>query len=538
MIDLVSEPLTTRALSLTDILRFELDANGASVDVDPFFSVLNFAIDGTTGGGAADGQDITLFNSIFTTDSAEDYTATTWDHSGTPEEAANNFANMLRANFLFKDYNITVGYSAGGDVWAITATATEAKTFDDFVFDQSGFSPAFVEFVSINGNAASLNNFRIYYDIFEGADTSTINKLGNTRVAFVPYNSISGEQNAIIDLADQLSNIFALHNFLIDGSTRVREEAGLKREFHLKYGGLNFDSSCNPSYVAGGQTSSFNLVYTAIQRDRLTNFQKFTIIGEPIGSVKWLSDRHATMDIPSDYYETINVYIPDSDDWQDWSLRFSFYDVDDNLLGVETNALDENKVYQVAVGTANLDGFIPNNTTYYTIELIGIELVGGLPTPPQRVFELLRRNIVERNCSKQEIYFIEDLNSYRTVRLENIALSLAGQSRTTAQPLLSDPVSGFYTAEDYANRGGISSRYSEADKVITLQTDRIRRGEKSFYDQLLRSPIHLMKETTVDGLEVIRKIVLTRANRVIFQNGEAVRLNLEFRYNEKLNLLK
>jgi hypothetical protein len=99
MINLISEPLTNRALSLTDVLQFTLDANGASVDANPVFATVLISIDGTTGGGAADGQNITLFDTIFSTDSAEPFTANTWDASGTPEEAATNLGNMLRGEF-------------------------------------------------------------------------------------------------------------------------------------------------------------------------------------------------------------------------------------------------------------------------------------------------------------------------------------------------------------------------------------------------------------------------------------------------------
>lgn len=539
MIDLISEPLTTRALSLTDILQFTLDANGASVDVRPVFSTVLISIDGTTGGGGANGQNITLFDTIFTTDDATPYTANTWDHTGTPEEAATNLGNMLRANFLFREFDITVEYVSAGNVWRVLATATEPKTFDNFIFSGAGFVPAFIDFVAVNGAPAQLNNFRIYYDIFEGVDTATINKLGNTRVAYVPYNSERGEELVTIDLQKQLSNIFQLHNFLTDTTIRVREEEGLKRRFYMKYGGLNFDSSCNPSYVAGGQTSSFELIYTALQRDRLTSFQEFTIIGAPIGSVKWLTDRAAVQSIPSDYYETVNVYIPQEENWQTWNARFSFYDETNALIGLFTDALDENKVYQIATGSANLAAFMPMNTAYYTIEIIAVELVGGLPTPPQRVFELLRRDLVEKNCSQYELYFIEDLNSYRTIRLHKLqSYGIAGQARRTTQPIFSEPSAGFYTSGDYANRGGEGSIYTEANEVLTFQTERIERSQKSLYAQLLRSPIHLLKETTVDGREVIRKIVLTRSNNVILQNGAAIKLNLEFRYNEKLNLLK
>jgi hypothetical protein len=539
MINLISEPLTNRALSLTDVLQFTLDANGASVDANPVFATVLISIDGTTGGGAADGQNITLFDTIFLTDSTEPFTANTWDASGTPEEAATNLGNMLRANFLFREFDITVTYVSAGNVWRVLATATETKTFENFIFSGAGFVPAFVDLIAINGAPAQLNNFRIYYDIFEGVDTATINKLGNTRVAYVPYNSVSGEQNAVIDLRPQLSNIFELHSFLANTTDLVKEEPGLKRRFYLKYGGLNFDSSCNASYVAGGQSSRFELIYTALQRDRFTNFQEFTIIGRPIGSVRWLTDREAVRDIPADYYETVNVYIPEDENWQTWNARFSFYDDSDTLIGLTTRALDKNKVYQVATGSANLAGVMPVGTAYYTIEIIAVELVGGLPTPPQRVFELLRRNLVNANCSKYEMYFIEDLNSYRTIRLQKLqSYGITGASRRTSQPIFSEPAAGFYTGEDYLNRGGLGSHYTEANEVLTFQTERIEKSQKSLYAQLLRSPIHLLKETTADGREVIRKIVLTRSNNIILQNGAAIKLSLEFRYNENLNLLK
>jgi hypothetical protein len=182
---------------------------------------------------------------------------------------------------------------------------------------------------------------------------------------------------------------------------------------------------------------------------------------------------------------------------------------------------------------------MPVGTAYYTIEITAVELVGGLPTPPQRVFELLRRNLVNANCSKYEMYFIEDLNSYRTIRLQKLqSYGITGTSRRTSQPIFNEPAAGFYTGEDYLNRGGLGSHYTEANEVLTFQTERIEKTQKSLYAQLLRSPIHLLKETTIDGREVIRKIVLTRSNNIILQNGAAIKLSLEFRYNENLNLLK
>ena len=117
MLTIDTTPRTTGALSLADSIKFYLDANGDSVDLDPVIATINVTVDAATGGGGADAQTITLFNEIFTTDSAQPFTFNTWDASGTPEEVANNFADLLRSNYLFRDFDIQASLSGGGVVW-------------------------------------------------------------------------------------------------------------------------------------------------------------------------------------------------------------------------------------------------------------------------------------------------------------------------------------------------------------------------------------------------------------------------------------
>jgi hypothetical protein len=62
---------------------------------------------------------------------------------------------MLRANFLFREFDITVTYVSAGNVWRVVATATETKTFENFIFSGAGFVPAFVDLIAINGAPGS-----------------------------------------------------------------------------------------------------------------------------------------------------------------------------------------------------------------------------------------------------------------------------------------------------------------------------------------------------------------------------------------------
>lgn len=542
MITINDTPRDNGLLSLADLINFKLDANGFSVDSDPVLPAFAVAVDAATGGGGANGQTITLFDQLFTTDDSSPYTFNTWDATGTPEQTSNNFANMLRSNYLFKDFDIQVKLVGGGTTWAITGAGAVAQEYEGWVFDQTGLLPQFVEFTWINGAGAQLNKLRIWYEIWAGPDTARYSRMGGTNIAFVPYSQQTGEQLIQLKLNDKLSRAFSLPFPIFSNTDRIQKEESLAQDFYIKFGGVVFDDLCNPTYLQGGQSDVYKLLYSAPQRETNTGILQHTIVGSSPGAVKWLSRRPDTANIPSNYYETINTYVPVLDDWGSFFVRWSFYDNTDTLLGVFTDAVNPGSVYQVAVGTGNLDLITPAGTSYYTIQLVGTQIVGGFPTPPAAFNATLRRNIVETSgcAGRYELYFIEPLGSFRTVSLPfKESEGVSGQAVTIEGPITSTPnASQFYQTTDYGAQGGGTTQYQEATRVVTYLTDKLTQSNSELYNEVLLSPRHYIKEETTDGRTVFRKVVLTRSAESTYQRGQALRLALEFTYNENLILLR
>lgn len=480
------------------------------------------------GGGEADGLQVTFAGQLFTTDSSSTHTFNTFDASGAVDDVGANFAEMLRSNYHFQNYIIFT--SSGGGVYTVQAFYLEFKEIDDWTFDVSALTMP-NSLTESNGQPYKFKNMRLWYRFFNDVAPVSVE-----RFADIPYLEDSGFFSVVeIDFMELLKGLVRTTRPLFHTIGPLIDN-GYSELLHLKVGIIEVDGDCNQVFTKSIQSSKAIAVNSVHQLHETNEFKDHCL--SYTSPIKFLSNRPTRMVICPGTHEWIHFWAEKFPTMAGaFRVIYSFYD---SMLNTATPTaqtfldIDEDReAIQIDIGPGNLYllSVMPVGTVRYSIQVWAQEFDGVDDPIYQPYTEVLDRVLQSCNCKGAEIYYLEDRGSWRTLVFEKLLRRTITQDEDIYQRPI-DFDGGVQESQIYVNGGRFSSA-NNVDQVFVLESAKFIDRERDMLEQLLRSPEVLIK-TTSDAGVVTRRIILDRQPYDTFTNGTANRLQIPFRFNNKI----
>lgn len=535
-----SQPRTDIPVPLTNEMLIKLSAPGEVAAT--FGGLANFIVQFSVTGGA-NGQPITVADQTFTTSNAQPFTRTTWDYNGTPEQVANNFANMLRSNLKFAKFNIQVREDAGNPgQWQVFVQNSFFEFREDWVFDYSLLSPPLASNSEFPGENTVLNNILLWYTVWN--ENTCISSI---RTARVPFDTNLGEQDSVIDLTEYARQIIRHAPPPFNSLPLIQPNVNYQKKLRIRYGGIirgefceNFDFEGDPP-----ESELFTAVGASFQIEDMLEFYPYYPFSASVTTlVQFLSKRPKQLPACRGSFEWIPIYIDNVFAWEfPFRAVWRFYDENDNLINQEEEDILNSGYVNIAIGHGNLQPAA--NISYYTLHVEGTN-------KGDFVFysEVIRRDISLCDCNAAEIYYLEDTGAWGTVifqRVEARAIEQTGfpietKLDTTTEAInINQPGQTRFTSiqaqqlHKFYIDGGKENVPIEADRVYRFTTERITAEKRPRYEELLRSREFYIRTATSTGEQIMRKLVFDREDIQTEQRGAVVRIQMNFRFNTPLN---
>jgi len=524
MLTLISQPRLQCPNTKSRPIRWQIQTNSHIIDNGnrPNFSLI------FEGSGAIDGEEVTLWGEVFTVDNSVPYTESTWSTVGTLQEVSENFANMIRCSYHFRDWSAYAVYFTSSMTWRVQGVYKDNTTLPNWSWDFSGLSIP-TNFNDTNGHPVELKNLRVWYQLLEAGEP-----VGDARQAMVPFNENAPATSGIvtIDATQIIRSLLQTQRPDINLDTADPDDNFL-RSFALRFAEVELGENCQEIGGKVYETLQVQVTNTVYQLRDLRDFRRHC--ADAKRPADFITNRPLSMSFCGNTYEWIHFYFAvNSYHIGPFRVIYNFYDSDDQLLNtyedIQQNYLEE-AVYMAGVGTAN--PAVANNmvagTSYYTFQVWADALD---PFNGRVLVELTKkatRHLIKCDCKVAEVYYLEDTGSWRTVTFEKVEQRIQENAGLNFETPLnySDYGNGYLYAE-----GSRSSETVDADNTFTFLTERLTPLNREMYEELLRSPRHWIRTVNTQNQEALRPVVIERENTTTYQRGGVTRLRVTFRYNK------
>lgn len=472
-------------------------------------SLAQLAVLFTTGGGA-DAQTFTIGGQEFTTDSSQDYTSTSFDYSGTLQESVDNFMNMIRSSYVFKDWTVYQADHASGLRVFIHSASIGSHTWDN---DVAALSPA-VTLSENGGQDEIIKDEKLWYQVYHKNEQIT-------DVQEVSFDENGRVRISAKKLARSILSI-AYPDITLD---TYKEDSSAITSIYLKFGTVT-KSNCIDTFGQVYETAECLLVNAISQHESSTGFQNQTALYDYPND--WMTARSQEIYMNRNSFGFISIYLADTTSLTSNSFKLSiFYHNDSGVIASkEITMRGIDGVVMIPVGPANpIHKYAVNLSTKYTVDISALTSGGGYVGYSKQ----LTVNIQDSKCAAAEIYYLEDKGSWRTVVFEKIEQrNVEIIEQEYKERLSSDLVEVYET-------GGLNSEAIQSASVFLLQTEIITDSNRKVYEELLRSKYHYIL-TALDGEYKARKIIVDRGNYSIITRGGDKRMVIPFRFTTTHNL--
>lgn len=497
---------TEWAIRKTDILT----VTGGNAQIYVAFS------DGSAG---AAGQEITLLGQTFTTSaSSSAYTSISWYYSGTAEEAAKNFANMVRTSYLFAGWSISVSGTGAG--WLVTMIRNEVGALSEFTNSVSGLSPS-ASLSDVNGIDEVRSTDRFWYQFWEGNEA-----ISEQKFAFFDQTG-----RVRVDAESTARQVLGVTDpYLLWTSPRYDER--MSRQIYLRFGTLTQGDGCDTSYGESYESPDITIVNALFQHEKVLRFYPYT--PNYTLPVKWMTARPTERNTCRESYEWMAIFLQRSALFPDrfYRIVYTYYNSVGGVLNTKTENLTNQPdgVYHVPTGPGN--GIHPTGVislaSYYTVQV----QVRGDDLEYTTYSETHTLRLTSCNCWAAEVYYLEDAGSWHTVVFENVDSRSIEMSAVEWQgPVTYSQYGGTPDGIRLYQDGGLESFADDAQAVFVLVTERVNESNRKAYEEFLRSSRHIIL-TSSDAINpVTRRIIVDRGNYGVYTRGEQKRLLIPFRFN-------
>lgn len=472
-------------------------------------------------GGDASGISFELGGVAFETSGAtvEGYTESTYYPAPAVQDAAENFANMIRSNFRFVDWSVSLDYTSSAPAIVINIVKGERgrEPDEDWVNDVSGIT-GIGDSNFIQGTDEARANARLWYQFWRAntpiseKKTADFDQTGRVR--------IDGQ-----NVASQVLGITAPYLLWVQPAF----DALASRNIYLRFGVYELDN-CEQVFEQVYETPEITIVNAIFQHNWLSQFRPYTAqVTQP---VNWMTDRAMDRVVCRRSFEWVAIFIMkySTEFSGSWRVKYVYYNSSGVEIGSATRSFKGEGVYHVPTGPQNpchASGVIPLSS-YYTVQ---VEVRNeAMEWVPYSVEQTIRMD--NCNCHVAEIYYLEDRGSWQTLGFERLAQRrLEVTTVDFERPLATNYNGGPLNVIQLFQVGG---RYSEADiseAVFTLTSEKITEHNRQGLEEFLRSKEHYIL-TSSDLLNAAtRRVLIDRGSKVLFQRGSVSRLTVDFRFN-------
>ena len=455
-------------------------------------------------GAEADALEVIVVDSLFTTDSAEPYTALTYHHEAAKEDTAANFAGMLSINPDFLDWVITY---AGA---VVTATKSKSSGLSPFTFVFSALTnPPTVS--NTNGTTESRKSKFVIWDLY--ADSTRI--VGRKSAAIDP----SGV-NGVCSIKFDPGFLFSTYEPKTDLIFWAEDKFYL--DILFKAALINQNSICQQDVEEVVQGDLFTLVNSIFQPVDQLGFTPYTSDvgddgpGDPL--VKWVTGNPLRRYLCNDFFELAGIYLVNDGSWRTadpFLIEFTIHIGETAETVAASPDTDAHRFFFVPIGTLNgsYTGLLD------TADSVDIQVFaytdGDVKTPYS---EKLVRTFSHQDCDcKEVIIYLGDLGSFDSIRFGELRALNQG---VTASTRIFEPGGRDY--EDQIQDVARVDTITDAQNELVYISEPINELNRGMFEQLQRSPqIYRIKqvETSSGTVSKLERLQMTRGNFVNMNRG-------------------
>lgn len=467
-----------------------------------------------TAGAEADALEVIVVDSLFTTDSAEPYTATTYEHEANEVHTARNFANMLSISPDFVDW--VVVHNDG----QVVATRTKPGALDPFTFSFISLNnPPTVS--STNGTTESRKSKFVAWDLY--ADTTKI--VGRKQSAIAPDGV-----NGVCSIKFDPAFLFTAYEPKTD--LLFWAEDGFYLDILFRAALINQNSICQQEIEAIAQGNIFTLVNSIFQPTDQFGFAPYTSDvgdvgpGDPL--VKWVTGNPTRRYLCNDFFELAGIYLVNDGSWRDvdpFLIEFTIHIGETTETVASFADTPAHRFFFVPIGTLNgsYTGLLE------LADSVDIQVFaytdGNVKTPYS---EKLVRTFSHQDCDcKEIIIYLGDLGSFDSIRFGELRALNQG---VTASTRIFEPGGRDY--EDQIQDVARVDTITDAQNELVYISEPINELNRSMFEQLQRSPqIYRIKqvETSSGTVSKLERLQMTRGNFVNMNRGGDKRFEAVFK---------
>lgn len=522
---LSTQPIQADPIPVSDCLLYRFQADSGDVVTTPGVQATLVVTFPTSPSDPGNGTEFTVWGFLMTTNSAVDYTATSFKVvAGQKLETMNNFAGMILSNYYFaRSVTLTIGAST------VTITWNECG-------EQENFGATQMEFSNITGNAITsatptngttpvyVSAFRIVHrlrrvDINNDANSGYVTEFEGVE----PNKTCTGSDAAEFDGMPTARMLIKTPIPLLNNAHPTVGFDGIVQFFALQYGWIYRDANCQA--LSGDFTFSercfvWNAYFQTEDVYRVRKYWPGATGGLPGGQshVKFLTSQPAKMQVFIDSkcwlwymtnegvqsFTTLDLAVTATK--KDGSSASTTVTVSNS--GYFVNAVNVSPSYIISLG---LSGVTAATLSYYTVKIL-------LNATTQATEELAY--YIAPGCENPDLdtdlYFITPLGGIGTVPVQIIERNANQQGD---EILLDTPCAA--SREDKGRYGGRTLSNVRSYESFTFRS--IDNGPVTDYLRDLKlSPQRWVRRRAEDGTWVARKLIIDPGGVRVYEDGAKV----------------
>jgi len=481
-------------------------AEGAPALLDAIFA---------SGGGGVDGQTFTFGGVEFSTDSSVPYTETTFDYSGTEEESAQNFAGMIRSNYRFVGWTVSVIETG---LWIVRVIRNQDGLIsaDDGEVDFAGVVPV-INNTQFLGENREVRNEWLWWQLWEGLDELCSRKV----------SPISGEGLVAVDVRSVAKSVLRYVDPYL-AWTRPEVDPLASRRVYLRYGTYEIDGDGNRTFSRAYESAE--VLVAACRRKVKDTLGMSPYSPEYTLPVKWLDSRDRVRCTLRGTFEfsAILLYrtavLPDAV----WRVKYEYY-IGEVVFATSTRDIREEGFVHVPIGPQNLCHSPANieQADRYTVTMEVSDGSGGW----LQYSEILELELIRNECTGGEVYYRGDLGAWQTLMFDRLSredIEVGAVQWERDVELNENGVS-----EDLIqlyHGGGVGRKVVDEREVVVLESKPLTDENRYEVEQMLVSERVFMR---VQGEQLVgtRRVIPEAGSFVLYQRDESVRAVVVFRFN-------
>ena len=383
-LSVISAPGTSDPIPVSDCLQWVFQPDDSDVVLTPGVKAQLVVVFPNSPTAPADGTTFVIWGFNMTVDSAEDYTATSFDVvAGDQGQTINNFVAMLNSNFYF-NRAVSIGISGG------TVTITW-----DQCGEQINFGAPQMSFANIIGNAITsatpangttpvyVDGYRVSYRLFRHDINDNSNSGPITAYeGMEPNKDCTGSDTVAFDGMPEARKLIHTPLPELDNTHPTVDFAGIIQYFSLQYGWVYRDANCQPLsgiFNFNGRPFVWNAYFQPEDIYRVRKYWPGATGGLPPGQsyVKFLTTQPDKIRVLID--SKIWLWYMTNEAVQNWVKLIlyitvtkkdgsgAFKQVEVFASGYGVNAVNVSPSYILSLG---ISGLTADNLDFYTVKIM------------------------------------------------------------------------------------------------------------------------------------------------------------------------